>query len=186
MIKTGEWAAARAATTAMAERFDRAHTMAARAEAQLFRALVVKAFTTKGRSNGKAWTPNAPSTVRQKGSAKPLIDSGQLRASVAVVERGRQTFIGIPSKKKRSGGGPLVDIAAVHEFGKVIVQQRKGEIVIIKIPKRSFIQATADAHFAPTDVRTRFFARVAINMGGAWAVAAPPTARQLAKSKAGG
>jgi hypothetical protein len=28
------------------------------------------------------WTPNAPSTIRQKGSDKPLIDTGRLRQSI--------------------------------------------------------------------------------------------------------
>lgn len=35
------------------------------------------------------FTPNAPSTVRQKKSAKPLIDSGRMRSSVRYIIRGR-------------------------------------------------------------------------------------------------
>lgn len=36
------------------------------------------------------WTPNAPSTIKKKGSAKPLIDTGDLRRSIrAFVEGGK-------------------------------------------------------------------------------------------------
>ena len=36
------------------------------------------------------WTPNAPSTIKRKGSAKPLIDTGDLRRSIrAFVEGGK-------------------------------------------------------------------------------------------------
>lgn len=41
----------------------------------------VKAKLTAG-----PWTPNAPSTVARKGSSRPLIDTGQLRASIRHLE----------------------------------------------------------------------------------------------------
>lgn len=31
------------------------------------------------------WTPNAPATIREKGSSKPLIDTGQMRQSARAV-----------------------------------------------------------------------------------------------------
>lgn len=181
ITKVGDWAAARAATEAMGTRMVRATERATKQEAQLFRRMVVTAFNTRGKSNGTAWVPNKPSTRKQKGSSKPLIDSGQLRNSVQVVDRGGAIFVGIPNFARRKGGGPLVSIAAVHEYGKVIVQNRGGQVVLIKIPKRSFIQATADFHFSPAKVRTRFHARVAVGMGPGWAVQAPASARALAK-----
>lgn len=39
---------------------------------------------TDGRNN---WAPNAPSTVKRKGSDRPLIDTGALRASIVGVVR---------------------------------------------------------------------------------------------------
>ncbi len=39
---------------------------------------------TDGRNN---WAPNAPSTIRRKGSDRPLIDTGALRASIVGVVR---------------------------------------------------------------------------------------------------
>lgn len=35
------------------------------------------------------WVPNAPSTIRKKGSSRPLIDTGQMRQSVQYVVRER-------------------------------------------------------------------------------------------------
>lgn len=41
--------------------------------------IVQRAFATRG--FGK-WAPNAPETIKQKGSSAPLIDTGQLRKSI--------------------------------------------------------------------------------------------------------
>lgn len=43
-------------------------------------AAITKAFTTKG--NG-TWAPNHPLVIKRKGSDSPLIDTGQLRRSIA-------------------------------------------------------------------------------------------------------
>jgi len=179
-MKTGDWALARAATDRMGARMVAATQKATLQEAQMYRALVVRAFNSRGKSNGKAWQPLQPATVKAKGSSKPLIDTGQLRNSVQVINAGGVIFVGVPSKVRSTTGGPLVSIAAVHEYGKIIAQRRGDKIVLIKIPARSFLTATYDKHFQPADVRKRYFSRVALAMGGAWAVAAPATARQLA------
>jgi hypothetical protein len=49
-----------------------------------------KKWFTDPRNN---WAPNAPSTIRRKGSSKPLIDTGQLRRSIVAVvrENGKET-----------------------------------------------------------------------------------------------
>jgi len=182
--KVGDWNAARAATANMGARMVRATDRATRQEAQLFRSLVVRAFNSGGATNGKRWEPNKPATKERKGSSKPLIDSGQLRNSVQVVEKGDMIFVGVPSNVKRSGGGPLVSIAAVHEYGKIIAQRRGGRVVLIKIPERSFIRSTADFHFKPSAVRPRFFARVALALGPTWAQQVPASAKSLAAAGA--
>ena len=41
---------------------------------------IVKSWFTDPRNN---WTPNAPSTIKRKGSDKPLIDTGALRNSIS-------------------------------------------------------------------------------------------------------
>lgn len=167
-MKTGEWDAARAAVIGMAERMADATKKAARQEAHHFRAMVLKAFNTRGKSNGKAWPKLKPGTIRQKGSTKPLIATGQLRNAVEVVEKGDTIFVGIASNKTRAGGGSLVSIAAVHEYGKIIAQRRGGRIVLIRIPQRSFIEATMKFHFKPDQVRDRFAQRVGAIMGPRW------------------
>lgn len=181
--KTGDWQQARAAVNAMAARYQRASARALKGEAQLFRRRVVEAFNSRGKSNGQAWVPNKPSTVRKKGSSKPLIDSGQLRNSIEVIDGPAGVFVGVSSKVQRKGGGPLVNIAEVHEYGKVVAQARGGGIVLIKIPERSFLRATAKAHFAPKDVAERMVARTAAGMGAGWAVQLPPSAAGKAKKR---
>jgi phage gpG-like protein len=178
--KVGQWAEARAAVTAMGRRMEMAQDRATKQEAQLFRAMIVRAFNSRGATNGKTWAPNAPATKAAKGSSKPLIDSGQLRNSVAVVETGDQIFVGVPSKARRKDGGPLVDIAAVHEYGKIIVQKRGGSVVVIKIPERSFIRSTAAFHFKDGDVKKRYLARVATLMGPGWSSQASASAKAMA------
>lgn len=43
-----------------------------------------RSWFTDGRNN---WAPNAPSTIARKGSDKPLIDTGALRAAITHVEK---------------------------------------------------------------------------------------------------
>lgn len=43
---------------------------------------VVRNWFTDARNK---WPPNAPSTIKRKGSSRPLIDTGQLRASISYV-----------------------------------------------------------------------------------------------------
>lgn len=49
-------------------------------------------------STGNAFAPNAPATVARKGSSKPLVDTGALRASVLSTEAGNSAIIsfGVP------------------------------------------------------------------------------------------
>jgi len=42
--------------------------------------VIQDAFATSGWGN---WAPNRPSTVKRKGSSKPLIDTGELRRSIS-------------------------------------------------------------------------------------------------------
>lgn len=184
--KTGDWPEARVAVARMGARMVKASEKATKQEAQLFRAMVVRAFNSRGKSNGVAWKPIKPATKKRKRSSKPLIDSGQLRNSVQIVERGDSVFVGVPSFARRKDGGPLVSIAAVHEYGKKIaITYPFAGIVIIDIPERSFIRSTAKFHFKPNDTRTRYFARIGVIMGPGWAMQVPPSARALAaKGKA--
>lgn len=178
--KTGQWTQAAAAMAQLAARTNLAREKAKLQEANYFRTKVLQAFQTRGKSNGTAWAPNAPSTIKKKRSSKPLIASAQLRNSVQVVQAsGGDVFIGVPNFVMRADGVSMVSIAAVHEFGKVIVQARGGGFpTVIQIPQRSFIESTADKHFKPADVAKRYMNRIAYLLGPTWAATAsdkPPT-----------
>lgn len=167
-------------------------------EAHLFRRKVLEAFNTSGRSNGKAWEKNKPSVRKAKGSSKPLVDTGDLRNSVQVVRNTPwAVFVGVPNNAMAKDGTRMVSIADVHEFGKVIAilitpkmhayvmakmaelgllkgkssgtgKFRPGQVLVIRLPTRSFIRATADAHFNRLIVGERLMSRVAVMLGGAW------------------
>jgi len=176
--KVGDWHRARMMLGAAVVRTHRSIQRAVKQEAQYFRAKVLKAFQTRGNSNGITWAPNAPSTIARKGSSKPLIDTGQLRGSIQVVQSGDVFFVGVPSFSMRDDGKSMVSIGAIHEYGTVIAQTRGDSMVLIQIPQRSFIQSTADAHFQPEDVRKRFMARFAHDLSPYWAIqmsGRPPT-----------
>lgn len=100
------------------------------AEAQAFAAEVRKGIKS-GAPAGKKFEANRPLVVYRKKSNKPLIDNGDLRNSVRVKRVAQmEYFAGVHRTAKQrsmkgahageSGGQPLVNIAEVHEFGKVI------------------------------------------------------------------
>lgn len=182
VIKVGEWDAARIALFRQGKRAHVAMGLATKQEAHLMRGMMIRAFVSGGRSNGINWPKLQPATIAAKKSRKPLIDSGDMRNSVVVVTVGNDAFVGITSKTRSKDGKSLANIAAVHEFGKTIVQKRGDAIVIIKIPARSFVRSTADRHFKPAIAKQRFLARVAIAMGTGWAKQAPPSGAAMAKS----
>lgn len=197
---TGQWKQATAAMSNLSLRAKAAEHVATLQEAHFYRVKVLDAFKTSGASNGRPWEPNAPSVVAEKGSSKPLIDTGDLRQSVTVIDTGALVFVGVPSKKRaRDADAPLVSIAEVHEFGKIILipvtdKMRKflmaklaelgfpestgrgeflGNILILEIPERSFLRSTADKYYSNrTIIRDRYLRRLAKALGPGWDVLA--------------
>jgi len=118
---------------------------------------------------------------------KPLMRSGSLRRSLNVKKQGYGTyFVGVHRTAKRGGYNakayPLVNIAAVHEYGQTIVVTRKmrgyfrylaakGVIKaplkkstrVLIIPQRSYLNDAMDAWKGGHE--TRLLQRVAQNMG---------------------
>jgi len=193
--RTGDWKLLKRTLSGLPTRVKAAQKIATFEEAHHYRRMVLKAFKTSGRSNGKAWEPNKRSVLANKGSSKPLIDRGDLRNSIVVVKRGKGFWVGVSSRKRSRDGSRLVDIAAVHEFGRVIAMQvtpkmhayvmaqlakngggggggsgkfKPGAIIVIKIPERSFLRATAKAHFKPAQVQVRMVKRMSRLLGGAF------------------
>ena len=74
-----------------------------------------------------SWPPLKPETIKRKGSSKPLIDTGKLRASITHKVEDDKALVGIFS-------GEALNYAAVHEFG----APRKN------IPERSYLRKTFD------------------------------------------
>lgn len=89
----------------------------------------------------KVQPPNAKSTIRDKGSSKPLVNHRDMYNSMQIVPAKPvdEVFIGIPAsaKSRGSGGGrntkgqftksakgaEIVRLVEIHEFGKTIIQQ---------------------------------------------------------------
>lgn len=170
-------------------------------EAQFFRRKVIEGFRNQA-PGGQRFKPLAETTLAIRrftgfSGTKALIVRGDLRNSVKVVKRrtslGAEAFIGVLRSARGRSGGPLINIAEVHEFGagpivipvtpamrKFLMAAFRQElggseggaggvargIIIVRIPPRPFIQPVADAFFNGPDARLRFQARVAANMGG--------------------
>ncbi len=123
---------------------------------------------------------------------KPLIRHGDLRNSIAVVREGDGVFVGVLRSAKSSGGGSLVNIAAVHEFGsrpivvkitpkvrtflhaafrKAGLDEKSGDrpstgVAVIRIPARPFLRPVFEKYGAQEEVAQRFVERVAKLLGG--------------------
>ena len=86
----------------------------------------------KGSNDGDTWTPLQPSTIANKGSSKPLIDTGNLRASFTFQVNRSSVDIGSP-----------VFYSEFHEFGtpsipqrKILPKEKKASQIAIKETKR--------------------------------------------------
>ncbi|WP_428261180.1 phage virion morphogenesis protein, partial [Haliangium sp.] len=158
---------ARRMLAAAPARIRRAVDRAVEQEAHLCRKEIVQGLTS-GSPGGKRLAPLAASTLatrRARGmrGTKPLIARGDLRRSITVRRTPRGVFVGILRSARSRDGERLVDIARVHEFGKVVVYRMndkarrvvammmreagvepagpgsKNGIVVNKIPARPFL-----------------------------------------------
>lgn len=186
----GQWAEAARIMSQMQAKFRRATTVAMLQEANRIRGHIIKNLTSGGSYAGRPFAGLSSSTLvlrqfRGFGGTKPLIQTGALRASVAVVQMGPgAVFIGV----KRTGKGGA-NVAAVHEFGAqyqrpMTDKQRRflhmafrrmggapspgtgGGMLRVRIPARPFITPVMDRFAQPNDVRRRFWTSIARSMGG--------------------
>ncbi len=196
LTKTGDWTAARRILASAPQRIREAQDKAVLQEAQFFRTKIVEGLRS-GAPGGQAFQPLAPTTLairRLRGGkgTKPLIYRGDLRNSIAVVKEGDGVFVGVLRSAKGSGGGSIVNIAAIHEFGTrpivlkitpkvralLHVAFRKAGldapsggrpstgVAVIRVPARPFLQPVFDTYGAPDVVARRFVERVATLLGG--------------------
>lgn len=136
----------------------------------------------------KVAPPNAASTIKQKGSSKPLVNHRDLYNAMQITPTNPkdEVFIGIPAATKARGGkgAALVKLIDIHENGKIIIQhmtdkQRRflhamlgnkgqhgggsGGIIIIHIPARPFIRPTFEEN-TPDKIAHRFLERLTSNL----------------------
>ncbi len=88
---------------------------------------------------GEAFVPNAPSTIREKGSSKALIDTGFLVASVAEKILKDGAFVGLLRSVQTKDGQELANIGAIMEYGATI-EHPAGHTIVI--PPRPFLAPT--------------------------------------------
>lgn len=199
VMQVGQWREAHDAVDNLDMRFKSAMDEALKKEAEYAQRKVKEAFRTSGASNGVKWRQNSQSTLRFKKGTKPLVNSGILRRSIKIHKKGDDYFVGIENSARTKKGGNLARIAAVQEFGHVIVMRvtkkqhgffmsqlknfgsgskrktsgkrtfKPGSILVIKIPSRSFIKSTKDAHFKEGQSERRIHLRVTRSLGPGWA-----------------
>lgn len=178
--QTGDWAKAEALLAAAPERFEEAIEVALQGEAEFLRGKMVGAF---GRDGGGKFSAQSPQTKATGGKGKALVRSGELRASIGVVDApGKHgKFIGVPAQS----GDRNVRLADVHENGRTIVQvmtpamQRYLQatlppgpgtggggtgIIVSRIPARPFVQPTFERQKGK--IPKRFVKRMAEALGG--------------------
>ncbi|MBN1771102.1 MAG: phage virion morphogenesis protein, partial [Deltaproteobacteria bacterium] len=146
---------------------------------------------------GQPFAPLAPTTLavrrfRVFKGTKALIVRGDLRNSIMVVKQAGGVFVGVLRTAKGKAGQPLVNVAAVHEFGsrpivlKLTPKARRflhaafrsagldstaGDrpsvgIAVVRVAARPFLRPVFDKFGQPEDVSRRFIERVARIVGG--------------------
>ena len=145
---------------------------ALRREAEVFRKEVIQGIT-KGAPGGKKFQKLSKFTLAMRKSRgfrgrKPLIEGGDLRRSIKVVKGpGVSYFVGVLRQARGKNGQPLVNVAAVQEFGATITIRLTTKMrrflamtfrqaglpkptssakstLVVKIPARPFLQPVAD------------------------------------------
>lgn len=120
---------------------------------------MVKEGIVSGAPGGKVFRALREFTIARKGSSKPLIDNGDLVGSISYRLSGADSvFIGVKRGSKNKDGTDIADIAAVHEFGKIIAVTPKMRVYLasqgfglklsttyIYIPPRSFLRPVLES-----------------------------------------
>lgn len=134
---------------------------------------------------------------RKRRSKKPLIETADMRNSIKTVVRKGTAFVGILRSAVGKDGRSLIKLASVHEEGQTIaipvtramlrflhlmlrkgakksertdgaMGVRLGEVLVVTIPPRPFIEPVVNRFFIKNKAaaKRRYMARVAILMAG--------------------
>ncbi len=197
----GDWQ--KAMRVGKALKLDDAIEKAVRQESALGEKMMKQNLTRGGQPSGSPFAALSPWTIASRklakpaiAGSKPLIARGDLRNAITHVVTGSgrttQGFVGVLKQARAaSGGGYMVNIAAVQEFGKTIVVRLTPKMVrflailaktmggspkksapgtakkflVIRIPPRPFIGPTFKVW--AKDAPARFMKRIAILTKGA-------------------
>ncbi len=197
ITKIGDWKDAARILKSADKRIQAVVDKAVLQEAQFFRTKVVEGIREQA-PGGKPFAPLAPTTLairRFRGfkGTKALLVRGDLRNSIVVVRQTDGVFVGVLRSAKGKEGQPLVNVAAVHEFGSrpIVVKLsdkarrflhaafRKAGldrpsgggaatgIAVIKVPARPFLAPVFEKYGADAEVVSkRFLDRVARLLAG--------------------
>jgi len=190
VTKIGDWDVARRFVSTASRRFKEAVDKAVLQEAQFFRTKIVEGLREQA-PGGQPFAPLAATTLavrRFRGfkGTKALIVRGDLRNSIVVVKQAGGVFVGVLRTAKGKAGQPLVNVAAVHEFGsrpivlKLTPKARRflhaafraagldapaGNrpsvgIAVIRVPARPFLRPVFEKHGQQENVSPRFLERL--------------------------
>ena len=178
--RVGDWSKVNALLKSLPKNLHRAANTALKQEAHHLRKLIIE------RIDSQVPPPNAETTIALKGSSKTLVNHGDLRNSVNVVDQGdAKVFIGVP----RTASNGRYNLAKIMEEGRIIVmrmtakQQRflfmlyaqngigsrrktadDSGIIVIHIPARPFITPVlaAEAPQIPDRIYSRMVTELRI------------------------
>jgi hypothetical protein len=196
ITRVGDWKDAARILACGGKRLQSAVDRAVLQEAQFFRTKIVEGIREQA-PGGQPFKPLAPTTLairRFRGfkGTKALLVRGDLRNSIVVVRKPDGVFVGVLRTAKGREGQPLVNVAAVHEFGsrpivvKLTPKARRflhaafraagldrpsggasTGIAVIRVPARPFLAPVFEKYGTdPEQVSKRFLDRVARLLGG--------------------
>lgn len=92
------------------------YEQALKPEAALLHGVIMEGFRTSTSPAGESWPDLADSTIENKGSSRPLVDTGLLRNSVFAAAKGGAVVFGV--------SGHAAVYAATHQFGRDAIPDR--------------------------------------------------------------
>lgn len=196
--KTGDWGKVRGVFDQAANKVSDAAHKAVLQEAHFLRAKIVTGIKDQA-PGGQEFKPLSPWTLAARRLAgfagtKALIRTGDLRNSIAVIEKPDRVFIGVSRNATARDGKRMIDIADIQEFGRgpfvvritdkmrkflAILRKEAGlagpteaghkEFLTITIPARPFIGPVFAKWGRPADVKRRIEERMAKMLAGIFA-----------------
>jgi hypothetical protein len=196
VAKSGPWSRVGKLLAAAPRRMQAAFDKALLQEAQFLRTKIVEGIREQA-PGGRAFASLAPTTlaIRQfRGfrGTKALLVQADLRNSITVVKEGDRVLVGVLRMARNRAGKPLLDIAALNEYGSrpIVVRmtpkaraflhaalRRAGldapspgqpgiGIAVLQVPARPFLTPVFEKYAQPDQLSRRFLERVAALLGG--------------------